>query len=131
MGSHEEVDAVAIAHPGGIEYPKDFEALIRPSLFLCAELEFSLPDSDRDGGKEILEKRGIYNKFVIYRGAAHGFAVINLKTVIDGIRFEEMKTMRRKRRQWRRRRMKPSPSLASFSIESGPKGILSMYLCNI
>jgi dienelactone hydrolase len=83
MGSNEEVSAVVIAHPGGIEFPKDFEVCIRPTLFLCAELEHIFPNSDRDGGKEILEKRGIYNKFVIYPGCTHGFAVSDSKTFAD------------------------------------------------
>ena len=81
------------------------------------ELELTFPDSERDGGKGIIQKRGIYNKFVIYSGAAHGFAVINSAIFIDGNRFKEMKLMRRNRRPSRKRKTKLSPS-ESFSVES-------------
>jgi len=118
MGSHEEVEAVVIAHPADIVFPSDFEADIRPTLFICAELEHIFPDSDRDGGKEILERRGICNKFSIYRGVTHGFAVITPKIFIDGIRFEEMKIIRWKPWQWRKQKLKSFPFLPSFSPEA-------------
>jgi dienelactone hydrolase len=75
MGSNDQVDAVVVAHPGGIEYPDDFEKCTKPSLFLCAENDHLFPIEHIEGGKEILDKKGAWNKFVIYKGSQHGFAV--------------------------------------------------------
>jgi dienelactone hydrolase len=74
LGSQPELSAVAIAHPGGIQLD-DFEKVMCPTLFLCAETDRAFPDEQRDAGREILEKRGIWNKFCVYPGTEHGFAV--------------------------------------------------------
>jgi dienelactone hydrolase len=71
------VDAVAVAHPTGISFPDDFEQCKRPILFLCAQHDHTFSDEQRDGGRDILETRSIWNKFVIYKGTNHGFAVIS------------------------------------------------------
>jgi dienelactone hydrolase len=75
MGSHPEVDAISIAHPGGIEYPSDFEKCIRPVLALCPGFDPIFPNKERDGEQQILEEKGTWNKFVIFKGSQHGFAV--------------------------------------------------------
>jgi dienelactone hydrolase len=71
------VDAVAVAHPTGIHFPDDFEQCKGPILFLCAEHDHTFSDEQRDGGRDILETRGIWNKFVVYKGTNHGFAVFS------------------------------------------------------
>jgi dienelactone hydrolase len=47
-------------------------------LFLCAEHDTLFPDEYRDDGKKILDKNGVWNKLVIFKGAEHGFAVYYL-----------------------------------------------------
>jgi dienelactone hydrolase len=114
LGPYPEVDAVVIAHPGGIDFPADFERCTRPCLFLCAEFDPTFSDSDRDGGKEILAKTGIWNKFVIYKGTVHGFAVCKVESLIDECRQEETSRTKSRQRPWLRQKTKPWRSLESF-----------------
>jgi dienelactone hydrolase len=109
------ISAVAIAHPGGVEFPRDFEACVRPALFLCAEFEHVWADKDRDSGKEILQKRGIWNKVIIYPGAAHGFAVRSVSLTRTDPRIAAMKTMKPRQTQWKKLRQKFWLFLANFS----------------
>jgi dienelactone hydrolase len=48
---------------------------LKPVLFLCAENDALFPDEHRDDGKKILDKNGVWNKLVIFKGVKHGFAV--------------------------------------------------------
>jgi dienelactone hydrolase len=76
MGSNDQVEAVAIAHPGGIlSIRMTLKNVTKPSLFLCAEHDHLFPTEHIEGGKKILDKQGVWNKFVIYKGTQHGFAV--------------------------------------------------------
>jgi dienelactone hydrolase len=75
LGAVDGLAAVAVAHPGNdVDFPADFEKVKHPTLFICAERDPWFPDSQRDGGKEILEK-GLWNKFRVFPDTDHGFGV--------------------------------------------------------
>ena len=68
LGAVDGLAAVAVAHPGNdFDFPADFENVKYPTLFICAERDPWFHDSQRDGGKDILEKKGLWNKFRLFR----------------------------------------------------------------
>ena len=76
LDSLDDITAVAVARPGSdVDLPADFENIKHPTLFICAERDPWFPDSQRDGGKEMLEKKGMWNKFRIFPDTDHVFGV--------------------------------------------------------
>jgi len=69
------IDAAAVAHPSMVEFPKDIENISKPTLFLCAETDQQFPLEKRELSEQILQKKGLPAKFVLYPGTTHGFAI--------------------------------------------------------
>ena len=86
LGSQPEMSPGAIAHPGGIQL-EDFEKVACPTLFLCAQTERAFSDEQKDAGREVLDKRGIWNKSCVpwygawFCGMAH---VVHGLIIVEG-----------------------------------------------
>jgi len=73
-GKPDKVDVFAIAHPSLVSV-EDLNAIQKPGLFCCAEIDQTFTQDLRNQAEEILNKKGIPNKFVDYKGMIHGFAI--------------------------------------------------------
>ena len=77
MAQEEEIiDAAVPSHAGGLSFPKDFEALKKPSFFQWAEHDSQIPTSMCEKAIPVVEKVG--GKGKIYPGVHHGFAGMSL-----------------------------------------------------
>jgi len=74
-GKSDKIDAFGVAHPSMLTVPADIEAVQKPGLFCCAEIDSSFPQESRRQSEELLNKKGMPNKFVDYKGMNHGFAI--------------------------------------------------------
>ncbi|EFC40011.1 predicted protein [Naegleria gruberi] len=69
------VDGVVLAHPSMLEIPSDIEALKKPSLFICAEVDHAFSEEARLLSQSILENKEMDATFKLWNGVRHGFAV--------------------------------------------------------
>lgn len=73
-------DAFAVAHPTRVAVPKDIEALTRPGIFLCAEIDEAFTPENVAESKAITAAKTAADaklafEFKHYPGTKHGFAV--------------------------------------------------------
>jgi len=73
-GKPDKVDAFATAHPSRLTV-EEIEAIQKPGLFCCAEIDQTFTPDLRAKTEEVLNKKGLPNKFVDYKGMVHGFAI--------------------------------------------------------
>ena len=79
----EEVDGKPLfevgyaAHPSFVEFPGEFERLVRPVSFAIGDKDNQVPLEQAMKVKEIVEAKpeGQTGELVIYEGCSHGFAV--------------------------------------------------------
>jgi len=74
LAAGDETTANIIAHPAPIK-PEEIEAIKRPTLWLCAEIDNTFTPENRKQAQEILETKGVKNTFIDYPGTTHGFAI--------------------------------------------------------
>eukprot|EP01124_Arcella_intermedia_P021915 TRINITY_DN3152_c0_g1_i1.p1 TRINITY_DN3152_c0_g1~~TRINITY_DN3152_c0_g1_i1.p1 ORF type:complete len:266 (-),score=43.63 TRINITY_DN3152_c0_g1_i1:24-821(-) len=70
----DKVDAMATAHPSLLELA-DIEAIQKPSLWCCAEVDQQFGAAMRQKSEAILQQHNQVHRFVDYPGTTHGFAV--------------------------------------------------------
>lgn len=81
-------DAFAVAHPTRVAVPKDIEALTRPGIFLCAEIDEAFTPANVADAKAITAAKtaadaGLIYEFKHYPGTKHGFAVRGDDTTLE------------------------------------------------
>jgi len=73
-GKSDKIDVFATAHPSRLS-EEELNAIQKPGLFCCAEIDQTFTQDVRKQAEEILNKKGVPNKFVDYKGMIHGFAI--------------------------------------------------------
>ncbi|GAB5585151.1 hypothetical protein Unana1_00051 [Umbelopsis nana] len=69
------VDCSVASHPSLVAVPSDIEPIIKPVLFVCAEVDEQFGDEKRETSKEVLAKKDTGSEFKLYPGTSHGFTV--------------------------------------------------------
>jgi len=74
LASTDKVDCISVAH-GSVLKAENIEAIQKPSIFLCAEVDTQITDSFRAEIQRILSKKPFPNRVKLYPNTTHGFAV--------------------------------------------------------
>jgi dienelactone hydrolase len=74
LASTDKVDAISVCH-GSLLKPEDIQAIKKPAIFLCSEIDTQIDDQFRAQIERILSTKDFDTMVKLYPGTTHGFAV--------------------------------------------------------